>query len=645
MRPDYDGVKFYGKGDMANSIQLEKADAIIFSFDKNSEYIDINAVLELYNIQQLYNAVSASKVWTNEEFYNRKQKVNSMTSVIGKLFSKINENNWLDYVNDVASIYIRDFWVLFARFKVYERVKEESFAMYLKNQESPLRTILKQEKIVKNYDEGIAFVLRESHKTAQLLSEKYMRAESIDYYFPKSFEASEYESIFQKYIDSDNVDPNVLNLIMDAQSSDGCPISDKLRLNATRRFQRFWQENKEDVHSVGYSIVVKFVKQDEIKRCEDQGDVKLITYDVRWFEKYLDYPTILNNFIYVFEMTDWNYRSNFVSLESDTGLLEQLFSVKGKRSYTENTIFGFRSDLFALQMKFYVEFLNEHKINIEEVFRWFFEEYLIEEFSAKGFRFTPSTATTYLEKFKNLASEMEGVLKQFRMYVENDEIDRELYEMSSEHLFVENLPSFIKNKYAYSNDKSTIKTEMLLLFSDQTALSFIERTKDKYSTLYELLINEEILYSDFEDYQKGDIDWLIEQGDLGLTKDEVVYLRKPVAILKDLYDHEAVCDYKMPSYKAVLDEMVEKGKLVRSSTLFSKPEVDYLNYALNKSSFSNGLDLRNKYLHATYPMDTEVQYRDYIELLKIVVLIIIKINDEFCERDKMKTDKDTIEKE
>lgn len=186
---------------------------------------------------------------------------------------------------------------------------------------------------------------------------------------------------------------------------------------------------------------------------------------------------------------------------------------------------------------------------------------------------------------------------------------------------------------------------MVLLFSNQTAFSFIERTKDKHSTLYELLINEEILYSDFEDYQKGDIDWLIEQGDLGLTKDGVVYLRKPVAILKDLYEHEVVCDYKMPSYKSVLDEMVEKGKLVRSSALFSKPEVDYLNYALNKSSFSNGLDLRNKYLHATYPMDTEVQYRDYIELLKIMVLIIIRINDEFCERDKMKTDKDTIEKE
>ena len=645
MRPDYDGVKFYGKEDMGNAIQLKKADSIIFAFNKNSEYTDINAVIELYNIQQLYDAGITLKTWTKEECFNRKQIVNSMTSAIGRLFSKIKENNWLDYVNKVASIYVNDFWALFARFEVYKRVNSESFVMYLKNQESPLCAILKQRKIVNAYDDGIASVLRESHKTAQLLSEKYMRAESIDYYFPKSFEVSEYESIFQKYIDSDNVDLNILNLIMDAQSSDGCPISDKLRLNAKRRFQRFWQENKEDVHSVGYSIVIKFLKQDEIKRCEDQGDVKLITYDLRWFEKYLDYPTILNNFIYVFGMTDWNYRSNFVSLESDTGLLEQLFSVKGKRSYTENTIFGFRSDLFALQMKFYVEFLNEHKINIEEVFKWFFEEYMIEEFSAKGFRFTPSTATTYLEKSKNLASEMEGVLKQFRMYVENDEIDRELYEMSSEHLFVDNLPSFIENKYAYSNDKSTIKTEMFLLFSEQAALSIVERTKDKYSTLYELLVKEKIHYSEFEHYQKGDIDWLIEQGDLNLTEDGIVYLRKPVVILKDLYDHEVICEYKMPSYKEILDEMVGKGKLVRSSALFSKPEVDYLNYALNKSSFSNGLDLRNKYLHATYPMDTEVQYRDYIELLKIMVLIIIKINDEFCERDKMKTDKDTIEKE
>ena len=66
------------------------------------------------------------------------------------------------------------------------------------------------------------------------------------------------------------------------------------------------------------------------------------------------------------------------------------------------------------------------------------------------------------------------------------------------------------------------------------------------------------------------------------------------------------------------------------NTLFSKPEQDYLNYVLNKSEFSNGLDLRNRYSHDTCSLDEKTQSQDYLELLKIMVFIIIKINEEFC---------------
>ena len=50
----------------------------------------------------------------------------------------------------------------------------------------------------------------------------------------------------------------------------------------------------------------------------------------------------------------------------------------------------------------------------------------------------------------------------------------------------------------------------------------------------------------------------------------------------------------------------------------------------------NGHDLRNKYIHGTHSLKSEVHKRDYIELLKIMVLIIIKINQEFCLREKNK---------
>ena len=63
------------------------------------------------------------------------------------------------------------------------------------------------------------------------------------------------------------------------------------------------------------------------------------------------------------------------------------------------------------------------------------------------------------------------------------------------------------------------------------------------------------------------------------------------------------------------------------------PEQQYLNFMLNQAEYSNGYQLRNKYAHGSYILDEIRQQQDYTELLKIMVLIIIKINEEFCFRE------------
>jgi hypothetical protein len=57
---------------------------------------------------------------------------------------------------------------------------------------------------------------------------------------------------------------------------------------------------------------------------------------------------------------------------------------------------------------------------------------------------------------------------------------------------------------------------------------------------------------------------------------------------------------------------------------------------LNKAEYSDGLNLRNKYAHSNYQHDENVQYQDYIELLKVMVLVITKMNEEFCWVDDRK---------
>jgi len=74
------------------------------------------------------------------------------------------------------------------------------------------------------------------------------------------------------------------------------------------------------------------------------------------------------------------------------------------------------------------------------------------------------------------------------------------------------------------------------------------------------------------------------------------------------------------------------GDIYFTNTFLSIPESDYLNYVLNKSQYSNSMDLRNRYIHSTYSANEEIHKRDYIELMKIMVLIVIKINEELCKK-------------
>lgn len=309
-------------------------------------------------------------------------------------------------------------------------------------------------------------------------------------------------------------------------------------------------------------------------------------------------------------------------------LVERYISLK--TGVKQSTLANYKTVINTLQMNAYYNFLQKNNISLELVIKWFFEEYLKEEFGADGFVYNPSkNDASWLDKCKNISSEMDGVLKQYRMYVEDGQIDRELLEMSSEHIVLGTVPSFLKEKYAYA-ESTDMHNKMHLLFSDQSTIAYTEKTKSTYNSFCLLIMSEEMRRSEFFEYQLPSIDWLIEKNVVYVDNNDVLRLnREYVAILADMYKHEVVCVQYYGKYKPVLTEMKDSNDIRTERTLFSIPETNYLNYMLNRAEYSNGKDLRNKYIHSTYPMDEDVQMQDYMDLLKIMIIIIGKINEEF----------------
>ena len=355
-------------------------------------------------------------------------------------------------------------------------------------------------------------------------------------------------------------------------------------------------------------------------------------YDIKWIVDNLDFPTLLNNFIYLFEYVDLHGRSQFPAKKSELGIFERFMGVKGIKEYVIGTSYKIKDMRSSTDMMAYKDILYKNNIRIENVIRWFFVEYLSKEFGIAGFVFNEiSEGSSTIEKCRSLASEMDGIFRQFKMFVEDGAINRELLEISSNPIVIGELPSFIENKYAYSNSTEIIR-EQDLLFSDQCMLAHVPKYEEHYNCFFDLVQANDVNIADYRDYDKPQLAWLQKRGTITIDEDGKIGLNIIRArILRDLFYSSVIC----PSYKETyVDESVKNGDLIYESRLFSRPETEYLNYVLNKAEYANGLDLRNKYIHSTYPMDERTQELDYIYLLKVMVMVVLKINEEFCLREK-----------
>ena len=635
-------IKFYSVSDMSTGWFLHKIEAYFLEQHDSTGPSDINTALEMLNIKKFLDSGARLIQWGTRQVEEYKRKGNKIPQYIGSFCGTLSDANFSEVYSQVEIIYADDFWELVCTYKVYVRISPEVMFQILKNDENAVWLILQHKELSIKYGSIIAMHLVQNPYTAEKLMSNFLGVhdrEAEQLFFPESFNQEMRQQALLDYVESEYPNINYLQLLEQSQGTDGLKLPDKLRYKAKKK-KEFLQEKIFARNSgMEYGAEVSFgsIPDGSIQQSLEHRIIKC-RYSREWIEDNQDYPTLLNNFIYMFGFVDNQFRASFVSLTSQMGIFERTMGVKGKKDYLVGITFQSKRILSILQMIAYNQELQQLGIRLENIFQWFFEEYLRCEFGAIGFTYSPpSKGTTVVEKCKLLASAIDGVLKQYRLYCEDGFVNRELLEMSSGHIVFDSLKGCIENKYIYASS-DTLLNEMFLLFSDQSMMSFTRKTESKYRTVPELLSSEKIRRDDYEEYQLQDLNRLIERGSIIVTSSGLLTTnRQRVSILKDLFYNEVICpNYYSDSLNKQLEALIQEGELCYGSTLFSKPEQAYLNFALNKSEYSNGLDLRNRYIHDTCSQDEAEQRADYAELQKIMVLIIIKINEELCTRERPK---------
>lgn len=376
MRVEYEGVKYYSDSDMSLGYYFDKASKILDQYEMDIKYTDINQIIELYNVYKIFTSKSIKTEYTLPYSI----KIRQLMPVVARYFQGISDKSLLNQYYAVCMLYIDDFWKLFDKFKVYENVSDDTFKDVINDPETALYIILKYKGIVRHYNTMLAECMRQSDQTAEIIIDKFLKRNDspleTSCYIPSALKATEFETILNKYIDSEYAHVGMLQLLASSQSSAECPISDELRLKAKRKAEIYWQEHSGNGFEMTYGVGVMFKDSDQLISVEvSKPNQYQFIYDANWIRKNQDYPTLLNNFIYLFGYTDLHFRCTFPSVRSQLGIIERTLGVKGRKEYETGSAFRISDMKSSIEMKGYMEFISEFNIHIEDIYKWFFMEY------------------------------------------------------------------------------------------------------------------------------------------------------------------------------------------------------------------------------------------------------------------------------
>ena len=656
-------IKFYSINDMVSGENLIGIKEIVDNFDENKKYYNINDIIELYNITKYVDTECYKNYklnWSEDDISKIKDVIKKYKGIIARYIKSIsNENITTKYmeIQDDYYDYREDFFELLEKYKAYENISECIFSELLHTPKVFLEYILRNKNMTYYHGNAIRERFYEDSEYAEIILDYYEAKHTGDIktlYFPKELITDDKEKIIKNYIDSENPNLNYLRLINNIQNRDELSISDKTRLASIKKTKIENDKLFSNSAGIEYGAEVRFSKsQRDVVEFTKEKHIFKYSYDIRWIHENTDFNTLLNNFIHLFGYVDRQMRITLISKESELGTTEKFLGVKSKNEYEIGMTFNIKNMLSILQIIAYYKELNKINIRLEDIIEWFFKTYLPEEFGIQNyFVKMPSKDSTYYEKCKSILPEIDYILKQFNLLVEDGIIDQELLEVSSTSILFESVKSLIDTKYIYGNDKSQeFNNICYYFFSDQCLLHYTEKYKNKkYTSFYELLLKENVKANDYSGYSERLLNYVIDNGYVFIDSDDYIRVKdkRMITILNDLYNNEVINYWKYPlKYRKKMDELIEKDMLLKGSTLFSKQEQDYFNFYLNQRSFNNTYDLRNKYLHGNKLKDDDenTHYNNYMLFLKLIILIIIKINDELCVKEDIKKNKNIKEKE
>lgn len=621
-------VQFYSVNDGAIGHELRKVENVLNTIDSSADF-NINDLIELFHVKKYFDNKLTLLSWSDSQISDYQKVIQQLQPKVQNYWLSLNDECLIQEFSILDYAYTKSFWELFQYYKTYLRISGQVISDLLTQSPHQIRNLLSFKDLVNHFGKEIRTHLLNEATSAELLVSQFEHEGRACYIFPTLLNTADKEQIVINYVESKDPNLNYLRLINNTKDVE-LRLTAKTRLRVKKKTEEInnnlldssnsWKIGVEIILSNEQSAPASITRKNGTLRASySRAYLNSLSNDVELFE------TFFNLFAYV----DQFGLITLTSKQSETDDFENIF-MRSKNSYFTSMNFQQKRMLSLGQLMLLKEYLESNKNSLEQIITSYVT-HLKDSFGLNSLQFKIRPAKdNYLEGIRLLLPELEFLLKQYQCYVEEGEINFELIRMNSNPLWFSDIKSLLGNKYLYDNNHS-LKRLKHIFFSSQSTLNYVESIKEQYSTLFELFSKEKVQLKQFANYQQEEINRLIQDGYLSIDEEGYVTIKNwiPIMLCGQLHTQETISYWHMPDFiRNRIDDMLLDKVLRVENILFSRSEISYLNFYLNKKEFVNGADLRNKYAHGTNPDSPEANRNDYYTLLIITILIIQKISDE-----------------
>ncbi|MGN7785806.1 hypothetical protein ACTJIJ_14865 [Niabella sp. 22666] len=626
-------VVFHGVKDPSTPYYLKIAENVLTQ-TKLSGDSEVNDLLEYYNIKLYFDHDLFLKTWTEEQKQDYQAKVSGQFDALKKYLLKINDGSLINELSQVEFHYVRHFWKVFCDINRQSSISPQVFEDLLIRFPRQLIFILRHRRLVEKFNTEIRNFMLNNPGSAELLlqsNRKDSTENRIQLLMPKSLTVEDKETLINAYLDQEVPNLNYVRIIEHIKDSSELKLEARTKLKAKKKSAELNEKVFENGSSFHYGVQIVLDKDQKEPIIARQYDD---TYELSYSEQILDIleseQDLFIAFQFMFQYLDKTSMINGINRASESNVMEKI-QLRSKNEYETNTQFRVRDYQAQLQIRIFEHYLNRKEKSLTGLINSFIQYINKELLTGEGIIFQiRETEASTVEKIRTIFADLDFLLKQYQALAKDKVIDIELLQIDSTAVTFNDTKSTTEIKYIYEAD-TQLRYLQGEFWSDDSLLSDIDLNEDGPDSFALLVTKNHLTLQHFNDIQQQFIQELIEQDHLRIDKaGRIRLVNEPfIHILRQFHLNGCINYWnESADVRKEIDVLLAKMIVKSESTLFSRQEATYFNYLLNKKEFTNGMDLRNKYMHGVNGLSEKDHQKDFYLLLRIVILILLKINDD-----------------